>query len=122
MSNNSKTNDHCCTKLLPRKHGSALPQACNYYAASSTNNNASSPMLPGLDGPPLPTNDSEAELLPRKHGSTLSNNTSPDNHYPCAVLPRIAGSGLPTAILHDHSVVLLPWFARSQLSTTLPAK
>lgn len=116
------SNDNCRTKLLPWKHGSTLPQACDYYSASSANHNASSPMLPGLDGSSLSADHSQAELLPRKHGSTLSNNTAPDDNYPCTVLPRISGSSVSTTILHDHSVILLPWITRSQLSATLPTK
>lgn len=61
-------------------------------------------------------------MLPRFDGSALPNDTSSHDNYASAVLPGITGSSLSATILHDHSVILLPRLAGSQLSAAIPTK
>lgn len=75
MPNNSKTNDHCRSQLLPRIHRSSLSEASINHTSSS--------MLPGIDGPTLPhnsatytTNDAGSTLLPGINRSALSTTTT----------------------------------------------
>lgn len=81
MPNNSKTNDHCRSQLLPRIHRSSLSEASINHTSSS--------MLPGIDGPTLPHNatadhnsatytndDAGSTLLPGINRSALSTTTT----------------------------------------------
>lgn len=149
MSNNASPNDGCpvllprlhgpalseaginnsSVEMLPGVDRSAMPDnstASDHNAASGANDNARPTLLSRFNGSALPddssadtTHDTGPPMLPRIDGPALPNNASSDDNDTSAVLPGIARSSLPTAILHHHTVFVLPGIAGPELSATV---
>lgn len=149
MSNNAPPNDGCpgllpglhgpalseagiddsSVEMLSGLERSAMPDnstASDHNAASGANDNARPTLLSRFNGSALPddssadtTNDTGPPMLPRIYGPALPNNASSDDNNTRAMLPGIARSSLPTAILHYHTVFVLPGITGPELSATV---